>query len=225
MAARVGSAVTGSGDGASSSIAASAKSTTTGNAICVGAKWEVSSGGALSNVQDTAGNTYTIVSQSLHGNGSLMSATAYCKNGTGNAANIVTANFADAGPVFRRIVVEEASGLATTGGTDGEAVNTGTGTTYSTGAIATSAAGWVFGFIAGFQTLTGKTAGGTPVSSLGGSLSDAFNTYLVSGSAQSVTPGASATESNDWTMRAFALSDVASAAPRIIHPTQSISMM
>jgi hypothetical protein len=217
MAARVGTAVTGTADATAASISASAKTTTTGNAICVGVKWEQVST-ALTDVQDTAGNTYTIVSQSLHSNGVLRSATAYCKNATGHASNVVTANFANATVEWRRITVEEVSGIGTTGGTDGDAVNTGSGTSYSTGAISTSAAGWVFGLVAGYTTLTSKTAGGSPASSLGGALSDTFNTYLVSGSSQSVTPGASAAESNDWMMRAFALAD-ASAAPVLSSPT------
>lgn len=217
MAARVGTAVTGAGDAAAVSISSSAKSTTTGNALCVGYKWENNS--TLDDVQDTAGNIFTIVSQSIHANTFLRTATALCKNATGHASNVVTGNFSS-NPEYRRIIVEEVSGLETTGGTDGEAVNSGSGTTYSTGAIATTGPGWVFGLVGGYTSLSGKTAGGSPASTLGGTISDTFNTYLVSDSAQSVTPGASANESNAWMMRAFALKGVET---QILHPNADVS--
>lgn len=212
MAERVGTAVTGAGDGSSSSIAAAAKSTSGGNGLCVHVKWEETNA-TLSTITDTAGNTYVFVAQGVHGNGILRSAIAFCTNITGNAANVVTANFSDANPTYRRIQVEECSGLATVTVADASASSTGSGTSYSTGALSTTRPGVVFAGVGGFTSLTGITAGGTPASTLGGTTTDAFNTYLISTQAQSVTPGASANESNDWIMRAIALIDV-TAVPR-----------
>lgn len=216
MAQRVGTAVTGTGDASAGSIAAAAKNTTTGNALAVHVKWEESVA-TLTGITDTAGNTYQIVSQGAHANGALRSAIAFCTNITGNASNVVTATFSDANPAWRRIQVEEASGLLTVTVPDGSAVSSGSGTTYSTGAISTSRAGFVFAGVGGFATLSGITAGGTPASSLGGTNTDTFNTYLLSASQQSVTPGASSSTSTDWIMRAIALMDAANV------PTYNVS--
>lgn len=207
MAQRVGTAVTGAGDTAASSIAASAKSTTGGNALAVHVKWEQTST-TLSSITDTAGNTFQIVAQGVHGNGLLRSAIAFATNIVGNASNVVTANFSSASPNWRRIQVEEFSGLAAATVADASASSSGSGTSYSTGALSTAGPGVVFAGVGGYTSLTGVTAGGTPASSLGGTNSDTFNTYLISNQAQSVTPGASANESNDWIMRAIALLDV-----------------
>lgn len=203
--ARVGTGVTGTGDAAANSIAASAKNTTTGNAIFVGVKWENATTPTLLSVTDTAGNTYTVDQQGIYTPGNEPhGAIAYCLNATGNAANVITANFSAATATFRRIHVEEFSGVATSAGVDGtHTVLSGTGVNFSSGAITTTGPGVVFMHVSGFTGFT-PTAGGTPAATLGATTSDAFCQFYISATGQSVTPGASANNAGDWIMLATA---------------------
>jgi hypothetical protein len=205
MAARVGTGATGTSDAASASVAAGALSTTTGNAITVLFKWEVV-GVTLSSVTDTAGNSYTIDQQLAHSTGGEPhGAIAYCLNATGNAANVVTGNFSNATATFRRIFVEEWSGLGTAGIDGTSTNNSGAGLPYTTGNIVTTTSGLVVSVVADFSALTSPSATGTPTFTLGNTLTDCFVIYLISGSAQTVSPAASVVSGNtQWVMLATA---------------------
>lgn len=208
----VGSPVTGQGDGGGGSIATSAKATTSGNCLSAEVKWEETSA-TLTSVTDTAGNTYVIVSQGVHGNGSLRTAIAYAKNITGNASNVVTANFSDANPTWRRIIVKEWSELDTNDPLDDSDSSSGSGTSYSTPSLTTTKSGVVVGGVGAFTSLSGITAAGTPTFTHSGTVADTFSVHLISDSAQTVTPGASSSTSSEWIMRAIALKDAAAAVP------------
>jgi hypothetical protein len=209
MAARVGTGVSGSGTGVAT-VATSAKTTTTGNLNVVFVKWE-GGGSSLTSVTDTAGNTYlqigsTIQHTSLEPYGAMF----YCANATGNASNVFTATFSGSTLVFIKIIAEEFSGIATSSVTDGAATtkNDTTSATYSSADITTTTSGLVFMGIAGYTTLSGHSGtAGNPDFTVGATNADTFIAYLISGSAQTVSPGASAAESDRWVVISQAFKD------------------
>lgn len=192
MAARVGTGVTGSDDASAGAIASAAKNTTTGNLLVALVKWEHGSGAeTVTGLTDTAGNTWTVVANASF---SAISdpgvCLAYAKNITGNAANVVTATLSSDCD-FRRIIVEEFSGLDTTSPEDqNEQTQTGTGSPFDTAAITTTSAGLVVIGVGAFGTLTSHTGTpGNPDFTVGATVADAAFAYLISGSGQTVTPG------------------------------------
>lgn len=214
MAARVGTGVTGTNDGHVSSLAAAAKSTTTGNALFVFIKWENQAAPIVTSVTDTAGNTYVEASEFSHPTGSEPSGSLYyALDITGNASNVVTVNFSGTTNLYNRILVEEFSGVATSSATDGSVqTNSGTGTSYSTSNISTSQSGLVVLGVAGYTSLSSWSGTpGTPDFSVGATRSDCGLLYLISGSSQTVTPAASATGSDRWVAIAQAFKDAAPA--------------
>jgi hypothetical protein len=184
---------------------------TTGNTVIVFIKWENSASPDVDSVTDTAGNTYTEVAEFTHSSGvEPAGALYYATNITGNASNVVAVNFAAAPAIlFSRILVEEFSGLATSSVTDGVVqTNSGTGTSFSTSNISTSSAGLVVLGVGGFTGLSSwDGTPGTPDFSVGVTESDCAILYLISGSAQTVTPAASATGSDKWVAIAQAFKD------------------
>lgn len=209
MATRVGTGVSGSGNSVAS-VSTSAKSTTTGNLNVVFVKWE-SGGNAVSSLTDTAGNTYTQVGSTItHTLGEPFCAMFYCENATGNAANQFTINFTGSGNNFIVILAEEFSGITTSSSTDGSptTANTGNGTTFTTGDITTSTSGLVIMGVGGFTALSSQSGTqGNPDFSIGVAGSDTFFAYLLSGSAQTVSPGATATGSDRWVAISQAFKD------------------
>jgi hypothetical protein len=210
MATEEGSEVVASASASSTTVAAPAKSCSTGNLIVAKFKWEVVATPTLASVADTAGNTYVVEIQQNHGSGEPRGAIAYAKNITGHATNVVTGTFSSAA-IWRVISVECWSGLDTTSPIDGTATsNSGSGTSYTTSAITLSASGLVVGWVGGYTTTTGKAAGGSPAFTVGNTtLTDSFGIRLVDGSG-SKTPAASvSTGSNNWVMLAVGFKDAA----------------
>ena len=211
-AARVGTGVSAAGGGGDvSSLAAPAKSMTTGNTVIVFIKWENVAPNVVTSVTDTAGNTYTEITEFAHSSGvEPAGALYYSTNITGNASNVVTVNF-DPTPaiLWTHIMVEEFSGLATSSVTDGAVqTNSGTGTSFSTSNITTSQSGLVVLGVGGFTNLSSWSGvPGTPDFTVGVTESDSAILYLISGSAQTVTPAASATGSDKWVAIAQAFKD------------------
>lgn len=216
MAARVGTGVTGTGDAAASSIAASAKSTTTGNLLVVFIKWEGVVTPNVTSVTDTAGNTYTEIVEVANASGEPYCSLYYAENITGNASNVTTANFGSASTTWRKIIVEEFSGIATTSSLDGTyQSSTGTGTAYSTANITTNTTGLVVLGVAGYTSLTTwDGTPGVPDFTVGATVSDSAFLYLISGSAQTVTPAASASPADRWNTIAQAFKDTSGAAAK-----------
>jgi hypothetical protein len=209
MAARVGTGTSGNGQAESGTVSAVAKAMTSGNLVIVFVKWEAIATPNVTSVTDTAGNTYIEIAELSHASGDPRCAFYYAANITGHAANVVTANFGSVATTWRRIVVEEFSGLATASPLDGsQQTNSGTGTTYTTSNISTSQSGLVIMGVGGFTNLSSLSGtAGTPDFTIGANESDTFFAYLISGSSQTVTPGASATGSDRWVAIAQAFKD------------------
>jgi hypothetical protein len=211
MAARVGTGVTATSDGDTPTFASPAKSTTTGNMLVVFVKWENAVTPTIDSVTDTAGNTYEEISEFTHSSGVEPAAALFAAyNITGHAANVTTVNFSAApANLFNRLIVEEFSGIATSSAKDGTVqTNSGTGTSYSTSNIATSTTGLVVLGVGGFTGLSGWSGTpGTPDFTVGETVSDTGFLYLISSSAQTVTPAASATGSDKWVAIAQAFKD------------------
>src|SRR5262249_38599480 len=87
-------------------------SLTGGNAVYVGVVW--TNNVSVSSVSDTAGNTYTSTGVRADSGTTDHTEIWYAENVTGNAANVVTAHFSGSA-TFRRIIVHEVSGSASSG--------------------------------------------------------------------------------------------------------------
>lgn len=97
----------GTNDGSGTSLGATAASHTAGNLIVAVVVW---SGNVNANVPtDTAGNTYVSTGQKANNGTSDHVEIFYAKNIAGNAANVVTGNWASAA-TFRRVMVHQYSG-------------------------------------------------------------------------------------------------------------------
>lgn len=136
MAIAFVNSTSGTGDTSVSTIAASAANHTATNLITVKVTWN-SAAGTLNSVADTAGNTYTRFASSKATSGNDHIETFYAFNITGNASNVVTATFST-GVTFRRIMVHQYSGIATTTPTDVVGVGTAAAATTVTSASFTT---------------------------------------------------------------------------------------
>lgn len=87
------SVATGNSDSNGTTAATGAWSLTTGNHVFVYVRWEVNSGPTIT-LSDTAGNTYTALTQVWASQ--VGGQWFYCLNATGNASNVVTATFSSA---------------------------------------------------------------------------------------------------------------------------------
>lgn len=106
--------------GSTASALTQTQNVTTGNALVVFVGWNTS-GVTVTSVTDTAGNTYTPLTQQASSTLAFGQA-FYALNVTGNASNRVTVNFS--GSTFCRVYCLQYSGVATTSAFDEEA-NTG----------------------------------------------------------------------------------------------------
>lgn len=165
----------GSADTGASNLAATAANHTTGNLIVVGVAW---SNNTTANVPtDTAGNTYVTTNFKANNSTTDHVEIFYAKNITGNASNVVQANFSGSS-TFRRIIVHQYSGADTTApfttgeGGKGDATSS---TSHVTASWTTALADEViFGFIgagSGFTSLVGNS-GNTKVVDLGDTASE-----------------------------------------------------
>jgi hypothetical protein len=126
---------TGTNDAGATSLPATAASHTAGNLLVVGVVW---TNNVAANVPtDTALNTYVSTGVKVNNGTTDHIEIFYAKNITGNASNVVTANFA-ASAAFRRIVVLQYSGCDTVAPFDVGGTNTATAATAVT-ATATAA--------------------------------------------------------------------------------------
>ena len=131
-------ATSGSGDGGSTTIAATAANHTGGNLLVVCVVWS-SAAQTLSSIADTAGNTYTRHPSSKQDSGSDNTEIFYAKNITGNASNVVTATFSGSS-TFRRIMVDQISGADTSAPADQAGIGGGTSATATTSSFTTTQA-------------------------------------------------------------------------------------
>lgn len=100
------------------SDSADAQAHTTGNALIVVAAFEAGAGVALAAPTDTAGNTYSVVSQTRLTDFEDVQV-AYCMSITGHASNVVTAHWSGGSSDYTELMVYEVSGLATSSPIDG----------------------------------------------------------------------------------------------------------
>ena len=143
--------------GAATALVLAATSHTTGNFICIGCKYE----GAATTVTatDTAGNTYTGLTQRNHSNGDIHVRLLYAFNITGGAANVITVTLAASRP-FRRAFALQYSGILTTDPIDDQ--DTGqanSGTAMSTTDLTVSTSEAVIVAMAGEYAALTYTAG------------------------------------------------------------------
>lgn len=110
-AALVGTAVTGQDGASNTTLATAAKSTTTGNTLLVGFVAQEGEGVAtISSCTDTAGNTYTALTQIGPGGGGAIARWFYSHNITGNASNVCTGTWS-AATRYKHAIQIEISGL------------------------------------------------------------------------------------------------------------------
>lgn len=134
--ARVNTA-NGSASGSGTTVATGAQNHTAGNTIEVWITWEDTST-TVTQVTDTAGNTYSILTAPTPDG--VRGTMAYATNITGHATNVVTATLGSAAP-FKNIVAVQYSGLATSSVLDKQNTGTsggGAGVQVSTGATGTT---------------------------------------------------------------------------------------
>jgi hypothetical protein len=190
---------------------------TAGDLVVLHFTWEDSQ--TLSSVADTAGGTWAIATQQAHGSAPQpIGAIAYCLSHPGGTGVVITGTLSGAAAA---LLEADAQCFTPAGGTTFAADGTATPGTGNSGGpfscgstIVTTAAGVVVEFLAGFQLTTGVTTGGTPAFTRDTPTENAsgrsFAQYLLSGSAQTVTPGASWTAfSAKWVMLAAAFKEVA----------------
>jgi hypothetical protein len=122
---------------AGGSIAAAALNVTTGNLLVASIRGNDSSATGVSSLTDTASNTWTRATSILSNDGIVGHELWYCKNATGNASNVVTANFSGV-PTYRGIVVAQYSGVDTSAPLDATATGKTSGaSTVSSGSLST----------------------------------------------------------------------------------------
>lgn len=102
LAISLGDAQSASDGGPGSSLALAAQNLTSGhmNIACV--KWEASVN--LSTITDTAGNTYTLLTQQNHSSSEPRVRCGYVLSATGNASNVVTFTFSGSASYMRGAV-------------------------------------------------------------------------------------------------------------------------
>lgn len=148
----------GGSDGVSTTIASAAGSTTSGSLI-VGAACCIDNTPGTFSVSDTAGNTYSYPTARNNGAVTLWMLPFYSYNATGNASNVVTANFG-ASVQYRSIVWCEYSGLVTDSSVyeDEDWDTTGAAdAALATPTLSLSDAGLVVGFVCPYDTRTFTT--------------------------------------------------------------------
>ncbi|MCW5657428.1 MAG: hypothetical protein KIT60_06975 [Burkholderiaceae bacterium] len=167
-----------------------------GQSVDVFIGWE--STDTISSVTDDAGQTYTHV-VTLQNPGGPSGAIYRKVNHPGGAAvNVSVSGSGGAGPSYGGVTVMPMNGGG--GGDDGTPTSAQgeAAASFSCGDITTTAVGYVVQFLVGYQATTGVVAGGTPTftrdtasEANNGGTQTSFVQYLLSGSAQTVSPAAS----------------------------------
>lgn len=187
---------------------------TAGNTAICYISWE--GGVALNSVADSDG-AYTLAVELQNSLGEPAGAIYYRLNHGGGASIAATATFASSAAQVN-IALAEFSGGG--GGLDGTASDQGTsGPPFSTPSIATTGAGFVVYWVAGYALSITAVDASTPTFTLDAGATEPSDLdtiiagYLLSGSGQTVTPGASwSSAASRWVMVAAAFKDGAGAA-------------
>lgn len=188
------------------SDSATAANHTAGNALIVVAAFEAGSAVSLGSVADTAGNAYSVISQTrLTGFEDIQA--AYAVNILGHASNVVTVTWSGGSSGYTELMVWQVSGLATSDVLDGTPGANDNGEIASssptTGSTATSNANDIL--IAGI-----KTFGGNDFSAWLNSFGEDFDldttggaSLIVSGTG-TYSSGATTTSSQQYAARIWA---------------------
>lgn len=195
--------------------------------VCV--TWEDSQ--TLSSVSDTAGGTWAIASQQAQGGAPApIGAIAYCLNHPGGSTTITATLSGTANPLIEMDVMCFTPAASTSFSLDAVMTPvTGTSSATFTGtSISTAAAGVVVEYVAGFQLTTGVATGGSPTFTRDTGTENAsgrsFAQYLLSGSAQSVTPGASwGAPASKYVLLAAAFKEVTAGPTINTQPLQQVA--
>lgn len=147
----------GGSTASSTTLASPAISHTTGNLLIV--MIETNGGMGVTNITDTASNTYTAVGSEFN-NGSNWYQIYYSENITGNASNVVTVTFS-AARIYRAIVVYQVSGAATSSVLNTSKTASGTGTAIDSGTFALVASEEIVVMLLSFDATIATITGGT----------------------------------------------------------------
>lgn len=217
MITQLGPGVSVEADAASASLALPAFVTLADKAITVYVKFETS-GVTVSDVQDTAGNTY-VVSQLAHPTGGEpIACRARCERSKPNAANVITINFTGGTATFRRSAAGQWDGLRLSDLLAASSSNTGSGTSHSIPSYPGVAPGLIAHFLAGFTSLSGLATTSDPPCVFGFTLSDAFVLFGYSPSVSANIVAASSVLSGNakWVMLSEVLREIT--APTSVPP-------
>lgn len=196
----------GADSSTSTTIATSAISHTAGNLLVIGVGW-VDAGNTITiTVANTAGDTWTCGTKA--NNSSTSSQMCYKANTAGNANDIVTVTFSTT-TIFRRLIVLQYSGMATSTPLDVEAVpNIGTSTNPISNAFTTTNATdqiIAFSSVAGVVTVgSGYTLRAANV----GNFAAAEDKHVTS-TQIAVTAEITSDSSNPWNFHVMAFKDAA----------------
>jgi len=210
-AALVGTAVTGQDGASNTTVATAAKSTTTGNTLLVGFVAQEGEGVAtISSCTDTAGNTYTALTQIGPGGGGAIARWFYSHNITGNASNVCTGTWS-AATRYKHAIQIEISGLKN----QAPVSSVGAVPTSSTTASVTIAMGSAVGVVFALATSTNDrtwTAGSgfTEIADWGTSAAAEYYTAL--NATGNVTTAITASGSSNLTFSATGFEEAASGA-------------
>ena len=214
-AAIVGTAVTGQDGASNTTLATAAKSTTTGNTLLVGFAAQEGEGVAtISSCTDTAGNTYTALTQIGPGGGGAIARWFYSHNITGNASNVCTGTWS-AATRYKHAIQIEISGLKN----QAPVSSVGAVPTSSTTASVTIAMGSTVGAVFALATSTNDrtwTAGSgfTEIADWGTSAAAEYYTAL--NATGNVTTAITASGASNLTFSATGFEEASGAAS---HPT------
>jgi hypothetical protein len=153
---------TATNDAAGTNLAASLPTSTTGNLIAVTVSWDTNASSTYS-CADTQGNTYTIAVTRIDATSKQAVGVCYAPNIIGGA-DTITVTFGGGSPIFRRVVVSEYSGIATSSPVDVTTSNVAAGTTAANGvtsgsATTTQAGDLIYGSVNDTASTTTITAG------------------------------------------------------------------
>lgn len=141
-----GQTKSGTSDGLAATLAAAAftSNNTAGNCLCVGVTWggtDISANAGFTVTDNAAGgsNTYTRALSGWDSSNTQGLAIFYALNLKSTATLTVTANFASTNVTFRRIIVCEYSGVATSSAADGTSgINNAVGSTAANNIVSTN---------------------------------------------------------------------------------------
>jgi hypothetical protein len=215
MATRVGNWTVFEDDApGTATVTTASRTSTSGNFIVVFVKWE-DTGTTLHSttpISDSRSNGgwVKLAEVNYGGTGEPRGAMFYCPNITGGSSHTISIQFSNTSAGYVQIFAEEWSGLATSSPADQSVqTNTGIGTQpYATSAITTTEAGVVFFGISEYNALSAISGtAGDPDFTISLTATSSFFAYYISGSAQTITPGATATGNSTWVAIAQAFKD------------------